>query len=105
MALGDGGSAAARAKRVGIALLVVINVVLLFALLGFHDSLPSAMAQVGGRGSDYLCVTAKPSGQAYDVLYVLDSASHKLHAFYPSPPPGNKMLKSEPRDIRKDFGN
>ncbi len=94
-----------RSKRAGVALLLVVNVLLLLAVLSFNNALPAALAQVGARGGEYVCVTAKPSGQAYDVLFVLDPASHKLHGFYPSPPPGTKMLRSEPRDVRKDFGN
>ena len=105
MALENDRPTAVGGKRAGIALLLVVNFALLLALLTFHNSLPTAAAQAGARGSEYICVTAKPSGQAYDVLFVLDPASHKLHGFYPSPPPGTKMLKSEPRDVRKDFGN
>lgn len=105
MALENDRSAAVKGKRAGIALLLVINFALLLALITFHNSFPSAMAQAGGRGGEYLCVTAKPSGQAYDVLFVLDPASHKLHGFYPAPPPAKQMLRSEPRDVRKDFGS
>lgn len=92
-------------QRAVIALLAVLNVGLLAALILFHNSLPAAMAQAGGKSGEYVCVTAKPSGQAYDVLFVLDPASHQLHGFYPAPPPAKQMIKSNPRDVRKDFGN
>ena len=92
-------------KPVLLALLAGLNLVLVLALLSVNNSLPAARAQAGGRGGEYLCVTAKPAGQAYDVLYVLDQASNKLHAFYPASPPSKQMLKAEPRDVRKDFGS
>lgn len=92
-------------KPVLLALLIGLNLVLVLALLSVNNSLPAAWAQGGGRAGEYLCVTAKPAGQAYDVLYVLDQAAHKLHAFYPGQPPSKQMLKAEPRDVRKDFGS
>jgi len=92
-------------KRLVLVLLGGLNVVLILAMLSFQNALPTARAQAGGRAGGYVCVTAKPSGQAYDVLFVLDTASDKLHAFYPSQPPSKQMLRSEPRDLHKDFGN
>lgn len=92
-------------KRAAITVLLLTNVALLVGLLSFHNTTPTALAQAGGRPGQYVCVTAKPSGQAYDVLFVLDPASHKMNGFYPAPPPAKKLIQSEPRDVRKDFGN
>ena len=91
-------------KRLALPMLVGLNVALVLAILSFHNALPTARAQAGGRANSYISVTAKPSGQAYDVLFVLDPASNKLHAFYPAPAPSRLMLHSEPRDLAKDFG-
>ena len=84
-------------------LLVIVNLGLLAALLSECFELPPAYAQPGGRGADYLCVTAKPAGQSYDVLYLLDPSAHRLHAMYPSSPPAKKLTRTEPRDLKKDF--
>jgi len=91
-------------KRSAIAALIVANFCLLAALLSVCFSLPIANAQPSGRGGEYVCVTAKPASQSYDVLYVLDPAAHKLHAFYPGLPQSKLLSRSEPRDLKKDFG-
>jgi len=91
-------------KRSVITVLIVANLCLLAALLSECLSLPNAKAQPGGRGGEYVCVTAKPEGQSYDVLYLLDSAAHRLHAFYPGLPPNKQLTQVEPRDLKKDFG-
>ena len=49
-------------------------------------------------------MTAKPAGQSYDVLYMLDPAAHKLHAFYPGLPQTKQLSHAEPRDLKADFG-
>jgi hypothetical protein len=105
MAQEENRTASPARKRAAITLLLLTNIALLAGLLSFNNATPSALAQPGVRGGEYVCVTAKPSGQAYDVLFVLDPASHKMYGFYPAPPPAKKMLQSEPRDVRKDFGN
>lgn len=92
------------AKGSLISALIVVNLCLLAALLSACFALPSAYAQPGGRGGEYLCVTAKPAGQTYEVLYVLDPATHSLHAFYPGLPQSRLFSKTEPRDLKKDFG-
>jgi hypothetical protein len=92
------------AKGSLIAALIVVNVCLAAALLSVCFALPAAYAQAGGRGGEYLCVTAKPASQTYDVLYVLDSSAHKLHAFYPGLPQSKQLARAEPRDLKKDFG-
>ena len=91
-------------KRSAITALIVANVCLLAALLSVCFSLPIAYAQPGGRGGEYVCVTAKPASQSYDVLYVLDPAGQKLHAFYPGLPQSKLLSRAEPRDLKKDFG-
>ncbi len=84
-------------------LLVILNLTLLAALLAACFELPGAYAQPGGRGGEFLCVTAKPASQAYDVLYVLDPAAHKLHAMYPAMAPAKQLSRAAPRDLKKDF--
>ena len=90
-------------KRSAITVLVVVNLCLLAALLSVCFSLPIANAQPGARGGEYVCVTAKPASQTYDVLYVLDPAAHRLHAFYPGLPQSKQLSRAEPRDLKKDF--
>jgi len=91
-------------RRSAITALIVVNLCLLAALVSVCFSLPIAYAQPGGRGGEYVCVTAKPEGQSYDVLYILDSTAHKLNAFYPGLPQSKQLTQAEPRDLKKDFG-
>lgn len=91
-------------KRSAITALIVANLCLLAALLSVCISLPATYAQGGGRGGEYVCVTAKPASQSYDVLYVLDPTAHRLHAFYPGLPQSKQLSRAEPRDLKKDFG-
>ena len=91
-------------KRTLVVLLVVANLILGAALLTSTTSLPPAFAQAGLRSGEFLCVTAKPSGQSYDVLYVLDVPSRQLHAFYPGLPQSKNLTQAQPRDLSKDFG-
>jgi len=91
-------------KRSAIPALIVVNLCLLVALLSVCFTLPIAYAQPGGRGGEYLCVTAKPAAQSFDVLYILDPSAHKLHAFYPGLPQSKLLSRAEPRDLKKDFG-
>lgn len=91
-------------KRFAITVLIVANLCLVAALLSACFALPATYAQGGGRGVDYLCVTAKPAGQTYDVLYVLDPTAQQLHAFYPGLPQNKQLSRAEPRDLKKDFG-
>ena len=71
-------------KRSIIVLLAGLNLLLLGLLVAGTYSLPAAMAQNSGRAGDFVTVTAKPAGQAYDVVYVLDVPAEKLHALYPA---------------------
>lgn len=91
-------------KRSLITVLIAANLCLLAALLSVCFALPVTYAQGGGRGADYLSVTAKPAGQTYDVLYVLDATAQQLHAFYPGLPQNRQLTRAEPRDLKKDFG-
>ncbi len=91
-------------KRTIIVLLVGINVLLAAALLFSVAALPTARAQIGARPGELLCVTAKPAGQSYDVLYMLDISTHRLHAFYPASPQSRRLTSAQPRDLLADFG-
>ena len=91
-------------KRSLITSLIVANLCLLAALISVFFTLPITYAQGGGRGGDYLCVTAKPAGQSYDVLYVLEPTTQQLHAFYPGSPQSKQLSHAESRDLKKDFG-
>ncbi len=90
-------------KRSWIALLVGVNAMLIVALLAQVVSLPTALAQASRRGGKPVCVTAKGSGQTYDVLYVLDPSQAELLALYPGGGPGSKLKATPPRDLKKDF--
>jgi hypothetical protein len=71
-------------------------------LIGSLTSRP-AIAQVGGGPGDTLCVTGKAGGQTYDVVYLLDVPSRKLHAFYPSSPQNRQLAYGGFRDLEKDL--
>lgn len=93
-----------RMKRSCIVFLLILNAVLLAALLLSRPVLPAAVAQAGAtaRGG-FLAVTAKPAGQSFDVLYVVDLPNKKLHAFCP-PSSQNKGIEHvDVRDLKKDF--
>jgi hypothetical protein len=93
-------------KRSVIVLLIGLNLLLATVLMVGSYSLPAAFAQVGGqpRAGDFLCVTAKPAGQSYDVVYVLDSDKRKLHAFYPTSARSPKYSYGQFVDLAVDFG-
>lgn len=91
-------------KRSLLVMLVALNAALVLGLLGAAGLLPQALAQPAGRGGNYLCVTAKSAGQAYDVLYILDQSGQQLHAYYPPQPQSRQLVRAEPRDLKKDFG-
>jgi len=84
-------------------LLVLLNVVLAVTFLASAYRLPSAFAQNGLKRGDFLCVTAKASGFSYDVLFVIDLADHRLHAFYPGLPKTRKLVNAPSRDLYADF--
>ena len=87
-------------KKSVITALVGLNLFLLAILLIGSYSLPAAHAQSGGRAGDYLTVTALASGQAYDVLYVVDVPKRKMYAFVPA----SKSIDFVGyTDLKKDF--
>ena len=92
-------------KRSWIVILVGVNLLLLALLVIGSYSLPKAFAQSGGRAGDFVCVTAKTSGQNFDVVYILDRPAGRLHAFYSDNPQSRKYVHAQFRDLKKDFGN
>ena len=90
-------------KRSLIVLLVGMNLLLLVVLVIGSYSMPPAFAQAGGKAGNFVAVTAKAQGQAYDVLYVLDAKGRKLHAFYPTSVQQKQYAAARPRDLEKDF--
>lgn len=93
-------------KRSLVVALLGLNLLLLLGLLSAAYSLPTAHAAGGAKAGDFACVTAKPPGQNYDVLYLLDQDDHKLHAFYPARVGGKKYGYGygKFRDLSADFG-
>lgn len=90
-------------KRTAIALLVGLNLLLLTALVFSSYSLPAVYAQGNPRAGDFICATAEVGGQRYDVLYVVDLPSRKLHAFYSTSARGKQLMAAPPRDLARDF--
>jgi len=88
-------------KRAIIAGLAGINLLLFALLLASSIRSPAAYAQTGGGPGKYITVTAKAAGQSFDVLYMLNPASRKLHAFYPAR--GGKYVAVPERDLIHDF--
>lgn len=86
-----------------ITLLVLLNGALLATLAASAFRLPTAFAQVGLQRGQFICATAKASGFSYDVLYVIDLADHRLHAFYPGLPKTRKLVNAPSRDLYADF--
>jgi hypothetical protein len=87
-------------KRYVITALVGLNLFLLAVLLIGSYSLPAAQAQAGGRAGDFLTVTVLASGQAYDVLYVVDVPKRKMYAFVPD---ATSIDFVGYTDLKKDF--
>ncbi len=91
-------------KRSLIVLLVGANLVLLLILIIGSYALPSAYAQAGrGRPGDWLAVTAKAQGQAYDALYLLDRQDAKLYVLYPQDVQRKLYKPADVRDLKADF--
>ncbi len=91
-------------KRSLIVSLVGVNLLLLAVLLIGSYSMPSAYAQVGGgRPGDWLAVTAKAQGQAYDALYLLHRQDRKLYVLYPTSVQGRQYQAAAFRDLKRDF--
>jgi hypothetical protein len=81
-----------------------MNLFLLALLLSQVSPLPSAFGQAGRGGGGYLCATAKPSGRTFEVFYMIDLTTRKLHAFYPASPQTREFSHAGPRELDKDFG-
>jgi hypothetical protein len=93
-----------RFRRVLIALLIGVNVVLGLALTMSTLSSPVAFAQTGAASGQFLIAAAKAQGRSSDVLYVLDIPNQTLHAFVPGLPQRNELQPVAPRDLKEDFG-
>jgi len=92
-------------RSVIVMVLVCLNVVFALGLLSRMESSSTAWAQVAGRGGGgFITVAAKPSGQTYDVLYLVDLKTHQLSAFYPTTTNPRQLIRAEPRDLKTDFG-
>ena len=92
-------------KRSIIAALFGVNLMLAGALILASQPTPLALAQRAARSGGFVSVTAKASGQSYDVLYVLDVPGRKLHGYYPAAGRGGRLKKTAARDLSKDFGH
>ncbi len=92
-------------KRALTVLLVGINLILALALVLSVSSGSTALAAQGRSTGSFMCVTAKATGQTYDVVYLLDSRGEKLHALYPINPQFKKLGNAQFRDLKADFGS
>ncbi len=90
-------------RRSILAFLVAVNVILAAALISISVSPPTAFAEIRGRAGDFIAVTAKPSVQNFDVVYLLDLPARKLHAFYPADVQTKTLRYANYRDLAKDF--
>lgn len=90
-------------KRSCIVLMAAVNLFLLAALFAASYSPPAAFAQAKGRPGDFALVTAKAQGQSFDVVYVLDKANRRLHAYFPKTPQLNDYAYGGSRDLAQDF--
>ena len=76
---------------------------LLIVLMIGSYSMPTAFAQAADRPGDFVAVTAKAQGQAFDVLYLLDSKNDKLYALHPTNLQSKQYAAVRPRNLAKDF--
>jgi len=90
-------------KQTLIAFLVGLNLLLAGALLLSGDVLPAARAQSGGSVGNYLAATAAIDGQQYEILYVLDLSTRRLHAFAPTNIQTKRLEHLDERDLEADF--
>ena len=91
-------------KKSVIACLVGLNLLLFGLLIAGSYSLPAALAQGKGAPGDFISVVAKPSSQSYDVIYLLDTRSERLHAIYPSNLQQRSYGYGGSVDLKADFG-
>ncbi len=90
-------------KQTLIALLIGLNVLLAGALVVSSYSLPAAHAQTGGAGGSYVAATAAIDGQQFEILYVLDLSTRRLHAFAPTNIQTKRLEHLDERDLEADF--
>lgn len=91
-------------RRSWIVLLAGVNLFLLGVLLAGSYSPTTAFGQTKARPGDFAMVTAKAQGWSYDVVYVVDKANRRLHAYYPTNPQLNNYAYGGSRDLAQDFG-
>lgn len=88
-------------KTLVLVALVVLNVALLAALVARSSPPRAAWAQASGLNDNYLIVTAEVRDQ-YDAVYLLDTRSRYLHAFWFDL--GRRQLQYAGfRDLERDF--
>ncbi len=92
-------------KKAVIVGLIGLNLAMLLLLLVQTGTmtLPRAMAIAGGRAGNMAVVAAKPSGQSFDVVYVVDQASDQLFVFAPINIQNGDYKHLGTRDLAKDF--
>jgi hypothetical protein len=90
-------------KRATIVLLVGINLVLLATLIIGNYQLPAAYGQAAPLAQNYLMVAGEVrDGQ--DVLYVIDLASRRLHAFITNRTQNDRRIfHAGVRDLQREF--
>jgi hypothetical protein len=88
-------------KQTCLAALVCLNLALLIGLLAATIPPTPALAQNTGLAGNYLAVCGEIQDQ-YDALYMLDTRSRFLHAFWWDK--GQKRLVyADSRDLERDF--
>jgi hypothetical protein len=98
-----------RRKESWITLLVCLNLVLLTGLIFASSGPPAAYAQTppaaGGTGlaGNYLAVCGEIQDE-YDALYMLDTRTRQLHAFY-FDKTNKRLVYGGSRDLERDFRN
>lgn len=89
-------------KRSIVVALVGINLFLLAALILSSYSLPAAYAQRAGYAANYVTVTCEVD-ESYDVFYLVDLPTRRLHAFAPSREAQGRLEYMGSRDLHSDF--
>ena len=89
-------------KRSIVVALVGMNLFLLGALILSSYSLPAAYAQRAGYAANYVTVTCEVD-ESYDVLYLVDLPTRRLHAFLPSREAEGRLEYVDSRDLQQDF--
>ncbi len=92
-----------KSRNVWIASLLCLNAALLTGLLLATTEPRTALAQATGLAGNYLAVSGEIQDQ-FDALYILDTRSRVLHAFYYDK--GQRRLNyAGNRDLERDFRN